>query len=483
MTAPFEEFSCLMNAPSLRSFCIVSLLALLAAFAPLLPAQTGERAENTATLQGKVCDSQGLPVAAAAVSLEGADPAHPFTSTTDKQGHFGFGPLPSGTYTLRAKLIGYQDGTEGPFALAQKESKSITLLLTKSPPPEPPDDASKIEFSDEPQFTVSSVTDTTNLGGHGSATFVRNRDALSKETASLAKEGNASVQNEASLRARLAQHETADVHAQLAEIEEAEGHSLEAVHDYQHAAEMDPSEPHLFAWGAELLLHHAYEPAIEVFTKGNRLYPRSVRMLLGLGAARYAQGTREEAVQALLQACDLDPSDPNPYLFLGRLQAIENLQLPGWLERLKRFVALHSENAMAHYLYAVALSKQSTEQGSADSVESHLKTAIQFDPRLGSAYLQLGILCARRQDFPGAIAAFQKAIENTPLPDEAHYRLAQVYRATGNTQKAHEQAQLFKQVTEQRNRQAERERHEIPQFVYTLRGPGSSSQAPSTPPR
>src|SRR2546430_13519862 len=43
---------------------------------------------------------------------------------------------------------------------------------------------------------------------------------------------------------------------------------LEAVRQYQRAAELDASEPYLFDWGAELLLHHAPEPAIEVFSKG-----------------------------------------------------------------------------------------------------------------------------------------------------------------------------------------------------------------------
>jgi tetratricopeptide (TPR) repeat protein len=481
-----------MKAFASKLLCTFALLIPVAMGTPKLRAQANPAGTGT-EVQGKVCDAKGAPLAGATVSLQHGDVTHALRSTTDAHGQFRFDDISSGTYTLRAELTGYQETDSGPFVLSQKESKTITLQLTKSAPPNTSNETANMNFSDEPQFTVAGVTDTTNLGGHGSATFMRNRDALSKEAASLVNEGTpgkvaelhqpseAAAQKEASLRAMLAQHETADLRAELAELEESESHPLDAVRDYQRAAEMEPSEPHLFAWGAELLLHHAYEPAIEVFAKGNRLYPRSVRMLLGLGAGRYAQGTREEATQTLLQASDLDPADPNPYLFLGRLQAIENIKPPGWLGRLKRFVALRPENAMAHYLYAVALSRQGSEQGSGDSVELHLKTAIQLDPHLGNAYLQLGILYAQRKDFSAAEAAFQKAIENTPLPDEGHYRLAQVYRATGNTQKAHEETQLFKQVTEKRREQAERERHEIPQFVYTLRNAGSEPQPASTP--
>src|SRR4030081_1201430 len=39
------------------------------------------------------------------------------------------------------------------------------------------------QFYDEPRFTVAGVADTTNLGGHGSDTVVRTKEALAKDTA------------------------------------------------------------------------------------------------------------------------------------------------------------------------------------------------------------------------------------------------------------------------------------------------------------
>jgi len=292
---------------------------------------------------------------------------------------------------------------------------------------------------------------------------------------------HAGASSEASIRAKLAQEDNADLHAQLAELEESEGRPLEAVKEYHRAAELQPSEPHLFAWGAELLLHRAFEPSIEVFTKGRRLYPNSSRMLLGLGAARFAQGSKEEAGQIFLEACDLNPAEPTPYLFLGRLQATENIEPPGWTDRMKRFVGLHPESAMAHYFYAVALTKQIRNQENFEVAETELKTALELDPHLGNAYLQLGILRSERQDFSGAITAFQNAVETTPLPDEAHYRLAQVYRRMGEAEKAGKEIELFKQISEQKSKEAERERREIQQFVYTLRKTNPSSPPPVAP--
>ena len=60
----------------------------------------------------------------------------------------------------------------------------------------------------------------------------------------------------------------------LGDVEEKLGNSLEAVREYQRAAELNPSEANLFDWGTELLIHRAFEPATEVFNEGNRLFPQ-----------------------------------------------------------------------------------------------------------------------------------------------------------------------------------------------------------------
>src|SRR2546429_7849401 len=92
------------------------------------------------------------------------------------------------------------------------------------------------------------------------------------------------------------------MHRQRGDAAEKEGHALEAVREYQLAAELEPSEANLFAWGAELLLHRALEPAIEVFAKGQRLFPGSVRMAVGLRMATYNQGETERSAQLLLRS-------------------------------------------------------------------------------------------------------------------------------------------------------------------------------------
>ena len=467
----------------------VTAVGLFLATVALVSRAQSDANKSFATVEGYVRDSSNHTISGATVILESAEPRS-FKASTDPQGHFRFDPIASGTYKLRAKAPGREEGEEVQFVLQPNETKSVVLFLVNERASGAKDASAAIEFSDEPRFTVAGVTDASALGGHGSDRAVRNSEALSKEAVALAREkpnssdaartisAPAIPPTEAALRASLAQKESAEAHLQLAEIEEGSGRPLEAVKDYQRAAELQPSEPHLFAWGAELLQHHAPGPATEVFAKGHRLYSRSVRMMLGLAAAQYAQGFKEDAAKMALDASDRDPSDPAPYLFLGRIQDIENSAPPGWLGRIERFVDLHPENAMAHYLYAVALARSGGEQQRVAAVEAQLATAIKLDPGLGDAYLQLGILRSQRNDDAGAILAFQKAIETTPLPDEAHYRLAAIYRRKGEREKAAKETELFKQCSEQKRQDAERERHEIQQFVYTLRGQNTSSQAP-----
>ena len=58
---------------------------------------------------------------------------------------------------------------------------------------------------------------------------------------------------DASAQSLLAGNDRAEAHALLAEVKEAEGQPVDAVKQYQRAAEMDPSEPHLFLLGRGII--------------------------------------------------------------------------------------------------------------------------------------------------------------------------------------------------------------------------------------
>ena len=530
------------------ALCVLALLATPASARAQSRPSTG-----TAVVHGYVRDSTRRPVANATVVLilgslgqdETVGPPIQVTHT-DSEGHYRFAAIRAGQYTLRAEMVGYDGATIGPGNLRQKETVEIDLFLASTRTSELPGARPRTpaagkptqapEFFDEPQFTVAGVTQATSSGGHGSDTILRTTEALAKATASLSKDSAASSRaaisaaTERSLRdavARepetfeanrrlgefLADHEKAaeaapflerasllnpndpESHHALADAEEKLGKPLEAVREYQRAAELDPSEPNLFDWGTELLTHRALEPAAEVFTNGTRLFPTSVRMLIAIGVAWDARGSYDHAAQCLAKASDLAPDNPTPYLFLGRMQSVEATPSEGSLERLKRFAQLQPDNALANYYYAVALWKQpavsvdSNVERNADRnkerstrVESLLQKAVHLDPKLGAAYLQLGILYSQRADFSRAISAYQKAIEVSSELDEtlevAHYRLAQAYLRTGDKVKAQQELQLHDRIAKTIQEHHEHERREIQQFVIALR-----NQNPFSPPQ
>src|SRR5437764_3476334 len=374
-----------------------------------------------------------------------------------------------------------------PVAVASEARPPEPHNTAPGKPPAGKPDAGSPEFYDEPKFNVAGVTDTKNLGGHGSGTVQRNTEALTKEAILLKKESPAGSQlpsfdarAEKSLRASL-EHDpgNAELHHSLGVAEEKLGNPLEAVRQYQRAAELDPSESNLFDWGAELLLHHAPQPAIEVLAKGNLLFPHSARMLIALGVAWQAQGASDRALRCLFDASDLNPSDPTPYLFLGKMQNAEIVHSTGFMEKMERFSKLQPENPLANYYYAVALWKganDSADAPTAAQIESLLNKAVHLNPTLGVAYLQLGILYSARGDFPKAIAVYQKARDVSPELEEPHYRLADAYRRVGEKTKAEHELQLFKELTKKKSEEAERERHEIQQFVFALRDQSPAAQ-------
>jgi tetratricopeptide (TPR) repeat protein len=440
-------------------------IALLAA----CPHGQSQNPEGSATLQGSVRDPHGHPVAAATVHLQRKTGEQPLAARTDSAGRYWFPALREGTYTVRAESSGYSAAAFGPFSLGRKEAKKVDLTLESG-------------FFDEPNFIVAGVTDASSHGGHGSDTVLRSSEALARATASLSKESSANTAAPSAEQLRQAierEPANAELHHRLADADEKLGNSLEAVREYQRATELDATESNLFDWGAELLTHRAVDQAIEIFSKGNRLFPRSVRMLLGLAASWYSRGAYDQAAQRFFEACDLNAGDPDPYLFLGKVQSVEIVQADGYLERMRRFARLQPDDALANYYYAASLWKR--WNGPADSetrtkVQSLLEKAVRLDPNLGAAFLQLGIFHSDLKNFPNAISAYQKAIAINPGLEEAHYRLAQAYRLTGEELKAQNEFAVHARLSKEAAEDLERERREIQQFVFALRG---SSASPS----
>jgi tetratricopeptide (TPR) repeat protein len=136
----------------------------------------------------------------------------------------------------------------------------------------------------------------------------------------LALKGNGDFAQAREHIGRLMAHgETANLHRVAGELDERLGDPLTAVHELEQAVREDPSEENYFEWGSELLLHRAVLQAKDVFAAGAKAYPKSARLLTALGAALFAGAFYDEAALRLCDASDLNPADPEPYMFMGKI--------------------------------------------------------------------------------------------------------------------------------------------------------------------
>ena len=275
----------------------------------------------------------------------------------------------------------------------------------------------------------------------------------------------------------LSKNDSAPLHHLLATVEENAGNPLEAVREFQRAAEMDPSEANFFDWGSELLLHRAFEPASQVFERGNRLFPRSQRMVIGLAIAHYSSGDDDQALQRLCEASDLDPRSTTPYEFMGRIVAAGGPQSDEVSRRLARFAELQPQNARANYYYALSLWKRTHGQQDEDreKIKQLLQNATRLDPRYGTAFLQLGILYADGGDSQRALPPLMTAVQVSPELPDAHYRLARVYSLLGEKAKAQQEFALYQKTSKAADLELERQRREVRQLVPALKNSESSS--------
>jgi tetratricopeptide (TPR) repeat protein len=440
-------------------------------------------------VQGTVVNSAGAVVGDASVMLEQEGVPGARETKTSAAGVFAFSALRAGNYQLSAHKAGLGTRSATVQVGSSRDGNHVDLVLDEGQP-SIQSSTQAMEFADKPNFTVAGVTDWTAVGGHGSDATLRTSEALARETLTLKPDNPAKHGNEYDLalaykesgdytvarehvQKLLAQQDTADLHRLLGELDEKTGDPLAAVHEDEQAVRLDPSEQNYFAWGSELLLHRAVWQAAEVFRQGTKAHPHSARMLTALGAALFAAALYDQAATSLCAASDLNPSDPEPYSFMGRIAIASPKPLACIEPRLARFVQAHPENSLGNYFYAMAIWKrqqQPVDPKAAHQVETLLTKAVAIDPKCGDAYLQLGILYFSQHQPEKAIGFYTKAIQSDPQLGEAHYRLGVAYDRMGSPERAAQEFKLHDEIEKEQSATVERQRREVKQFQVVLEG-------------
>lgn len=266
---------------------------------------------------------------------------------------------------------------------------------------------------------------------------------------------------------------TGELHNLLGQIDEKDGKFVDAANEYETAAHLEPSEDNLFDWACEMLLHRTYDPAIDIFQRATRQYPKSPRLFIGLGLALYARGKYDEAVKALVAAADLSPSDPRCYLFLSKAYDSSPTLANEVTDRFRRYAALKPTDARAQYYYAMSLWKARRTQSSAadlQQIESLLKKAIALDDSLAEAHVQLGDLYSDQHAWDKSIPQYEHALSLNPNLSDAHYRLGTDYVHVGQRDRAQQEFAVYQKLRGEHLAELDKERAEVKQFVYSEKG-------------
>ena len=262
------------------------------------------------------------------------------------------------------------------------------------------------------------------------------------------------------LRKMVERKDAAELHNLLGAVEETAGDIMIAAKEYQRAAEMDPTEKHVLDYGNTLVKYRAYASGLKILRWAAGKYPRSAPIKVGFGVALYSHGHYDAAVEALCEAVDLDPQDPRPLYFLGKMYDVSPAMAGEVTKRLAGFAGRYPDNPAANYYYALSLWKSESDEGplaNTEEVESLLNKAVKRDPKHFEAHYQLGALYERQKRYDEAIREYRLTVKLRPDFDRAYYRLGQTYRRTGQNGKAHKVLETYQRIHKQKKIQSEQE--------------------------
>jgi Flp pilus assembly protein TadD len=358
-----------------------------------------QRATDSVTLYGVVNDADGRKIMGATVQLK-AKTGVTETTTTDGTGAFRFLVALGGTYTLYAKSEGIGEGTLGPLEFTNQTEKQVVLIL-KSEASGPQISAEQPAFFDEPQFTVSGVTDTTNLGGHGSNATSRTKAELTTEITKLSQSSviRESTGNGLDISAQRALREEADAspddfasNHEAGKALAAAGNDTAALSYLERAARLKPDDfdngrALAIAYDRQGNLKRAREVAQALSKKQEHESSENKADVLHLlGNIEEKSGNPLEAVRHFQHAAELHPSEMNLFDWGAEL-LLHNAPEPAG-DVFARGHQLFPQSARM----LIGLGISSYARGSYDQAVERLGEASDLTPDDPTAYLFLGRL-------------------------------------------------------------------------------------------
>jgi tetratricopeptide (TPR) repeat protein len=252
-----------------------------------------------------------------------------------------------------------------------------------------------------------------------------------------------------------------DVDEQLARYEEAAKH-------YANAERLQPSEANLYALGTEFLRHWTFDPAVQEFTAGVRVFPQSQRMHLGLGVALYGAGKYDEAIPVFADLLAENPGNSMYAELLGRTCTVLTEGEQPKCAALIDYAQKHPKDAVLATYAATSILHQPADRTQLALARHLLETAIAASPNLPEAHFGMGLLLQTESQWPRSIPELRTAIRLRPTYASAHYRLALALSHTGHHEEANAEIALEQKYTQQEQAGVDARLKEVTTFLVKL---------------
>jgi tetratricopeptide (TPR) repeat protein len=172
-----------------------------------------------------------------------------------------------------------------------------------------------------------------------------------------------------------------------------------------------------------------------------RLKREQLYRLNNIGVAFMEQFKHEDAMKQFKQALEGDPNFAVARINLALAYFYLNDSRAA-VEEARAGVKLAPDSPYAHYALAAALRNEKLY----DESLAEFNKVLSIDPRDSATNIQIGQLHAQKQQYPQAIAAFQRAIESEPYNATAVYSLAQALNRSGQPAESKKAFDRFQQL-------------------------------------
>jgi tetratricopeptide (TPR) repeat protein len=267
--------------------------------------------------------------------------------------------------------------------------------------------------------------------------------------------------------------DSASLESLIGDIQEKLGKPLEAVHSYQAAVTLEPSEErYRLALALELLRHQTFDAALVVLNQAAVQFPNSIRVKILLGLTYYFVDRSADAIHALLEAATLDPQDETAARYLGEITLQDAATPdPAATAHLCKFADEHPQNKTADAFCGgilLRLARDAGDDSRRDEVIRRLQHAALAGPKEPVVRCQLGKAFEWLEQWREARPEMEACVRLDPGSPDGHYQLSRIYRRLGLNTLADRQTNLQEAAARRQSEESVRRTESVTRFLVLL---------------